>query len=167
MTTNENKPDDLQIVRYKEKGERFYASLRKRINSWLEKNLAVDQKVREYLLLLPDLFVLLVRLISDTRIELKYRLQLLLALVYVISPIDLIPDLVLPIGLLDDAVAVVFALTRLINIMGSAGEDILIEHWEGDGNLLDKLQKLSRDADKLLNSGFLDQLRDLFLKQKD
>jgi uncharacterized membrane protein YkvA (DUF1232 family) len=165
MMTSKNKPDDLQIVRYKEKGERFYTRLRKRIHSWLEKNLSVDQKVREYLLLLPDLFVLLVRLISDTRIELKLRLQLLLALVYVMSPIDLIPDIVLPIGFLDDTVAVVFVLTRLINIMGAAGENILNEHWEGDGNLLDKLQKLSRDADKLLSSGFIARLRELFLNQ--
>lgn len=165
--TSENKPEELQIVKSKEKGERFYARLRKRIHSWLEKNLAVDPKVREYLLLLPDLFVLLVRLISDQRIELKYRLQLMLALVYVISPLDLIPDFALPFGFLDDAVAVVYALTRLINIMGTAGEDILIEHWEGDGNLLDKLQKLSRDADRLLSSGFLDRLRELFLKQRD
>ena len=165
--TSENKPEELQIVKYKEKGERFYARLRKRIHSWLEKNLAVDSKVREYLLLLPDLFVLLVRLISDQRIELKYRLQLMLALVYVISPLDLIPDFVLPFGFLDDAVAVVYALTRLINIMGTAGEDILIEHWEGDGNLLDRLQKLSLDADRLLSSGFIDRLRELFLKQRD
>lgn len=165
--TSENKPEELQIVKYKEKGERFYARLRKRIHSWLEKNLAVDPKVREYLLLLPDLFVLLVRLISDPRIELKYRLQLMLALVYVISPLDLIPDFALPFGFLDDVVAVVYALTRLINIMGTAGEDIMIEHWEGDGNLLDKLQKLSSDVDRLLSSGFVDRLRELLLKQRD
>jgi uncharacterized membrane protein YkvA (DUF1232 family) len=91
----------------------------------------------------------------------------MLALVYVISPLDLIPDFVLPFGFLDDAVAVVYALTRLINIMGTAGEDILIEHWEGDGNLLDKLQKLSLDADRLLSSGFVDRLREWFLKQRD
>ncbi len=165
--TIENKPEELQIAKYKEKGERFYARLRKRIHSWLEKNLAVDPKVREYLLLLPDLFVLLIRLISDQRIELKYRLQLMLALVYVISPVDLIPDFALPFGFLDDAVAVVYALTRLINIMGTAGEDIMIEHWEGDGNILDKLQKLSSDVDRLLSSGFIDRLRELFLKQRD
>lgn len=165
--TSENKPEELQIVKYKEKGERFYARLRKRIHSRLEKNLAIDPKLREYLLLLPDLFVLLVRLISDPRIELKYRLQLMLALVYVISPLDLIPDFALPFGFLDDVVAVVYALTRLINIMGTAGEDIMIEHWEGDGNLLDKLQKVSSDVDRLLSSGFVDRLRELFLKQRD
>ena len=164
--TNENNTDERQIARYQERGDRFYARLRRRVDDWLERNLKADQKVREYLLLLPDLFVLLLRLLGDARIERKLRMQLLLAVVYVISPVDLIPDIMLPVGLLDDTVAVAFALTRLLNIMGSAGEEILVEHWEGYGDLLSRIQKIARDAESLLSSGFLERLRDLFLKKK-
>ena len=57
-----------------------------------------------------------------------------LVLGYVISPIDLIPDFFLGVGLLDDLVLVALALA---NLMESAGRDVVLEHWDGSEDALD------------------------------
>jgi uncharacterized membrane protein YkvA (DUF1232 family) len=113
-------------------------------------------------LLLPDLFALLVRLVRDPRIDSSLKAQLLLVSAYVISPIDLIPDFLLPIGLADDTVALAFILSRVVAIMGQAGADMLREHWEGDGDVLDQIQRLIEHADSVLNRRVLDRLRRRF-----
>ncbi|MBC7223898.1 MAG: hypothetical protein H5T59_06460, partial [Anaerolineae bacterium] len=52
-----------------ERAGRFYTRLRRRIVRWLEQNTKVDPRTRDYLLLLPDLFALLMRLIADPRVS--------------------------------------------------------------------------------------------------
>jgi len=112
-----------------------YTRLRARVTAWLDGRDVSDQ-VKEYLLLLPDLFALLIRLMGDPRVDKSLKAQLAIVSVYVISPIDLIPDFILPAGLIDDTIALAFILTRVIRIMGETGEDILRQHWEGQGDVL-------------------------------
>jgi len=71
-----------------------YTRLRARVTAWLDGRDVSDQ-VKEYLLLLPDLFALLIRLMGDPRVDKSLRAQLAIVSVYVISPIDLIPDFIL------------------------------------------------------------------------
>ena len=71
---------------------------------------------RDLLLFLPDLTVLLARLLRDRRVPLVQKGVALAGIAYVISPIDLLPALVLgPIGLLDDLFVVAACLSRLLN----------------------------------------------------
>jgi uncharacterized membrane protein YkvA (DUF1232 family) len=149
-----------------ERAERFYSRLRKRIVAWLNARANVDGQVREYLLLLPDLFALIVRLIADPRIDASLKLQLIAVSAYVISPIDLVPDFLLPVGLIDDVVAIAFVLSRVVRIMEEAGEDILREHWEGEGDVLAQVQSVAGTADSMLNTAILRRLRQLFTRGK-
>ena len=141
--------------------QRSYTQLRGRIANWLEGH-QVSAQVREYLLLLPDLFALLIRLMRGPRVDKTVKVQLAIVGAYVISPIDLIPDFILPSGLIDDTVALAFILTRLVKIMGRTGEDILREHWEGRGDVLVRMRQISAGADRLLNDRVIGQLRKLF-----
>ena len=160
-------PQDRSSVDYDfERAERFYSRLRTRVVAWLNARTNVDGQVREYLLLLPDLFALLIRLIGDPRIDFSLKLQLIAASMYVISPIDLVPDFLLPIGLIDDVVAVAFVLSRIVSIMEQAGEDILREHWEGEGDVLAQIQSVAGAAHTVLNAGILRRLQQLFSKSK-
>ena len=143
------------------RAEKFYTRLRSRLSGWL-KDREVSDRVRDYLLLLPDLFALVIRLLRDPRIEPSLKKQLLVVSAYVISPIDLIPDVFLPIGLLDDAVAMAIVLSRISRMMGQAGEDLLREYWEGDGDVLESIRRIMETADGLLHSGVLQSLRKLF-----
>jgi len=57
----------------------------------------------------------------------------------------------MPAGLSDDAVALAFVLSRVVALMGQAGEMILHEHWEGDGEALQAIQKLLSGADGVID----------------
>ena len=138
-----------------------YTRLRARVTTWLEGRDVSDQ-VKEYLLLLPDLFALLIRLMGDPRVDKSLRAQLAIVSVYVVSPIDLIPDFILPVGLIDDTVALAFIMTRVVKLMGETGEDILRQHWEGQGDVLVQIQNIARTADRLLNERVLKRLGRLF-----
>ena len=63
----------------------------------------------------------------------------LIGLGYALSPIDLLPELLLgPIGLLDDLVVVGAALSRVIN---RVHPDIVNSHWSGRGDALDAIRR--------------------------
>lgn len=157
----ERPPSEQQNLPEIRRARGSYTLLRARVTAWLEGRDVSDQ-VKEYLLLLPDLFALLVRLMGDPRVDKSLRAQLAIVSVYVVSPIDLIPDFILPIGLIDDTVALAFILTRVVKIMGETGEDILRQHWEGQGDVLAQLQNIARTADRLLNERVLKRLGRLF-----
>lgn len=135
--------------------------MRARIDHWLARH-RVPDTARDYLLLLPDLLALLERLLRDPRVSLSLKSQLLIVLVYVLSPIDLVPDILLPSGLVDDTVAMAFILSRFVRIMGEAGESVLREYWEGRGEVLTHIRQLATRADQVMSSWVVGPLRKLF-----
>ena len=97
--------------------------------------------VRDLVLLLPDLTVLLMRLIRDPRVPMTSKVIALLGIGYVVSPIDLIPSLLVgPIGLLDDLVIVSATLSKVLN---HVHPDVVRSHWSGQGDALDAIQRVS------------------------
>jgi uncharacterized membrane protein YkvA (DUF1232 family) len=146
-----------------EKAERFYTRLRRRIHGWLKRRGKLGEGVSPYLLLLPDLFALILRLLRDPRVSGGAKLQLAAVTAYVISPIDLVPDFLLPLGLIDDTVAAALVLSRVVSLMDQAGEEVLEDHWEGSGNVLEAIQRVLSAADDLLGGRILKRLRRRFL----
>ena len=76
----------------------------------------------------PDCVVLFKRLLSDPRVEWWRKVLLVLVIVYLASPIDLVPDFIPVAGQLDDAILVVIALRVLLR---GSGPRLLAEHWPG------------------------------------
>ena len=76
----------------------------------------------------PDCVVLFKRLLSDPRVEWWRKVLLVLVIVYLASPIDLVPDFIPVAGQLDDAILVVIALRVLLR---GTGPRLLAEHWPG------------------------------------
>jgi uncharacterized membrane protein YkvA (DUF1232 family) len=100
---------------------------------------------RDLLLLLPDLSVLLARLLRDERVPVGAKLVALLGLGYVLLPIDLVPEVLLgPIGLFDDLFVVAAALSRIVN---EVHPDVVRSHWSGKGDALEAIQRLTQWAD--------------------
>jgi uncharacterized membrane protein YkvA (DUF1232 family) len=92
----------------------------------------------DVLLFLPDLTVLLGRLLRDRRVPLAQKAVALGGIAYVLSPIDLLPALVLgPVGLLDDLFVVAACLSRLLN---HVHPDVVRAHWSGQGDALEIIQ---------------------------
>ena len=89
--------------------------------------------LREIALFLPNFVVLLKRLISDPRVPRKSKLILAGTVLYLVSPIDVVPDFVPGLGQLDD---VVIALLALHSILNRVDDRIVIEHWPGNENVI-------------------------------
>ena len=94
----------------------------------------VKEIAREAILLIPNVAKLLARLVGDPRVPVRRKTFAAAALIYVISPIDLIPDFVAGLGQLDDLVIVAVALNHLIS---GAGRDVIEQHWDGSNDSLD------------------------------
>jgi uncharacterized membrane protein YkvA (DUF1232 family) len=97
--------------------------------------------VRDLLLLLPDLTILLTRLLRDRRVAFIHKGVAVAGVAYVVSPLDLMPALIFgPIGLLDDLFVVAACLSRLIN---HVHPDIVRGHWSGRGDALEMIQSVT------------------------
>ncbi|MDQ1447347.1 MAG: hypothetical protein QOC79_318 [Actinomycetota bacterium] len=100
-----------------------------------------DLALSDAMRLLPDTLRLVRRLAADRSIPLGARVSVWLLLVYLASPIDLIPDFVPVIGYADDAILVSFVLRRLVR---RAGSEKLREQWPGSPEGLETLRRVLR-----------------------
>jgi uncharacterized membrane protein YkvA (DUF1232 family) len=96
--------------------------------------------------LLPDTLRLVRRLSTDRTIPRSTRWWIWALLIYLASPIDLVPDFLPVIGYADDAIITSFVLRHVI---ARSGTTKLREHWPGsEAGLatLVRLLRLRRDA---------------------
>jgi uncharacterized membrane protein YkvA (DUF1232 family) len=87
-----------------------------------------DLTVREALRLLPDVLRLVRRLATDRTLPGSVRVRLWLLVGYLLSPVDLVPDVLPVVGYADDAVLVAWVLRSVVR---RAGDDALTRHWPG------------------------------------
>lgn len=140
-----------------EREKDFYQKLRDKIKTWSEREENQSTRWAEWLLLAPDLFHLLVRLTADPDVPMKEKAKLAAVTAYFISPIDLLPELVLgPTGFLDDIVLTAYALNAMIN---NVDPQILLKHWAGEGDILIVIQNILEIADRMVGSGLFKKLK--------
>lgn len=84
---------------------------------------------RSALRLLPDLLRVVRRLAGDGSLPRGVRIRLWLLLGYLLSPVDLVPDVVPVLGFADDVIVVALALRSVVR---RAGPEALARHWPGD-----------------------------------
>jgi uncharacterized membrane protein YkvA (DUF1232 family) len=84
--------------------------------------------LRELAVFLPDVAKLLWRIVRDPRVSRRAKAIAAGAVVYVASPIDLVPDQIPVLGQLDDVWVVTRALRYLVT---STGYDLVRELWPG------------------------------------
>lgn len=88
----------------------------------------------------PDCLLLVRRLLSDPRVPRQRKLLLWGLLLYLASPVDLVPDFIPVAGQLDDAVFVALVLRLLVR----GGRDLVAEHWPGPDSSRDVVLRLAR-----------------------
>ena len=129
--------------------EEFYRTLREKVAGY-------TGAYADYVLMLPDLFLLITRLMLDPRVDGKHKIYMGAAIAYVISPIDLISERRFGvIGYLDDLVVVVAALNALFN---EVDRQVILEHWSGKADLLATIQRVLGQADDLVGKGRLEKI---------
>ncbi len=109
---------------------------------WRAQRHSADKtRLRDAARLVPDVVRLLRRLAGDRTLARSVRFRLWLLLIYLISPIDLIPDFIPVLGYADDAIIVAIALR---SIARRAGPETLERHWPGTPEGLATLLTLAR-----------------------
>jgi len=112
--------------------------------------------LRDLLLFLPDLAVLLVRLLRDPEVPGPRKWVAALGLGYLVSPLDLLPGLLFgPLGFVDDLLMLTAAISSLLN---HVHPDRVRAHWSGQGDVLEVLHRVSAWCESV----FRDRLRALF-----
>ncbi len=89
---------------------------------------------RELALLLPNLILLFKDLLKDPRVPRGPKIVLAIGIVWLVSPIDLLPEFLPVLGPLDDAVVAALVLRHLVH---RAGADVVREHWRGEPDTLE------------------------------
>jgi len=90
--------------------------------------------------LAPDVLRLTHRLVADSTVPRGVRLWLLVLLVYLLSPIDLVPDFIPVIGYADDAIIVALVLRFATRHAGAAAVE---RHWPGSDQGLRALRSVA------------------------
>jgi uncharacterized membrane protein YkvA (DUF1232 family) len=98
-------------------------------------------QARELATLLPNLLMLFRGLLRDPRVPRSAKLWLWFAVVWVASPIDLIPEFIPIAGPLDDAIVAAIVLRHVIR---KGGAQVVTEHWRGDPATLDWILRIAR-----------------------
>lgn len=134
----------------------FYQKIRRKIRKQLDrrgeskKGPAYDKLV-ESLALLPDLFHLAIKCLFDRSIPVENKGALVLAVAYVISPIDLIPDFIPIGGLLDDLIVLTMGLNKFLDLNNLAVKQAVTQHWAGEGDVLDTVKHVLATGDAAID----------------
>ena len=140
------------VIELNPRERRLYDRLRAQV---IEPKIGDGSGLRDMLLLLPDLAVLLFRLLRDDRVPVASKALAVAGAAYLLSPFDLMPVLLLgPIGLIDDLIVVGAVLSRMLN---RVHPDVVRSHWSGQGDALEAIQRVSAWTERV----FGDRVRQL------
>jgi len=95
----------------------------------------------------PNFARLLWGLARDSRVSRTDKALVVGVLVYAAVPADVIPDWIPGLGEMEDLLLVALALSRLLT---NAGEEVLMDHWEGDAGTLETLLDALDSASEFL-----------------
>lgn len=103
--------------------------------------------LKSVVMLIPNFLKLLYRLFRDSRVPMAEKAMLVGAIAYVVSPLDLLPDVIPFIGQVDDLYLIGLVMLRLL---ARTDDEVIQEHWEGRGDLASLVNKIVRAAQFVL-----------------
>ncbi|MGI8786071.1 MAG: YkvA family protein [Acidobacteriota bacterium] len=107
----------------------------------------VRKRLVQLILELPALVRLIYRLIKDPRVSRMDKVLLAGVVVYVLNPLDLLPDAIPFIGQVDDIYLVAVALIRMAH---RTDPSVLRELWDGQEDIVTLVEEVSELAVKFL-----------------
>jgi uncharacterized membrane protein YkvA (DUF1232 family) len=113
----------------------------------MSENRKTKQKMRELLLFIPNLMGLLIGLLRDERVSQADKAILAGIIMYVIVPIDIIPDFIPFIGQVDDSYLLAISILRLLN---RADRRVIMDHWKGQRDIKELVASIARIAEFFL-----------------
>lgn len=117
----------------------------KQSKSWLQ----------ETMMLIPNLVRLLYQMLRDRRVRFREKLILIGTILYVLSPLDFVPDLIPFLGHVDDLLLLALIILRF---MEQAGRQVVLDHWRGNVNLLHLAQQILKLTSLFLPPSVYDRI---------
>lgn len=142
----------------------FYDRLRERVVAGVEGRGGrwAEGTVRA-LMLVPDVFILLVRLAMDKEVPAQARMLIGGALAYFVLPVDLLPEALVGIGgFVDD---LVLATAVLAQAFSGELEPYARKHWSGSEDLRVVIQDVTYAAENLLGAKLYGRLKSLLARR--
>jgi uncharacterized membrane protein YkvA (DUF1232 family) len=138
----------------------FYDRLRERVVAKVEgRGGRLAEGTVRALLLVPDVFMLLVRLSLDKEVPTQARMLIGGALAYFVLPMDLLPEALVGVGgYVDD---LVLATAVLAQAFSGELEPYARKHWSGSEDLRVVLADVSYAAENLLGAKLFNRLKGL------
>lgn len=142
----------------------FYDRLRQSIVQGVEKHGGkLPGDAVKMLLLVPDIFILMVRLTLDGGVPRGARAMIGGALAYFVLPFDLLPEALLgPVGYMDDLVLAVAVLSQ---VFGGELEPYARKHWSGPEDLRKVLADVTQASQALLGVSLYGRLKKLLARR--
>jgi uncharacterized membrane protein YkvA (DUF1232 family) len=107
----------------------------------------LKDRMKNLLMFLPNMVKLFGRLLTDKRVPTTEKILVVGAIVYVIMPLDFIPDVIPFAGQVDDLYLVALTLLRLLS---QTDAKVLSEHWTGGGDIASLADSVANIAPMLL-----------------
>lgn len=137
----------------------FFQTLRVSIRDFLEGE-GKGQPWADYLLLVPEFFYLLCGLSLDKDVDPIDKAILSRAVVYFVSPMDLMPEALLgPIGYLDDLVVAAWVINQVIHKLDA---QIIGRYWSGPTDARQTIHQVLSVAEDMLGSQIWGQIQAMF-----
>lgn len=141
--------------------EKVVPKLKTKIMNWAKDHgVGLTKEITDLILALPELMLLLIKLIKDPRVSAEIKLKITLAVAYVVSPVDLIPEaLGSTLGFVDDTLAMAVLIAGLVEEIPN---EVISDNWTGRPDILELIIKGKDLLSKLLPSNVAEKLISLF-----
>ena len=145
--------DDLQ--------EKVVPKLKNKILNWLkEHGGGLTEEITDLIMVLPELLLLLIKLMKDERVPAELKLKIALAVAYVVSPVDLIPEALGSIlGFVDDTLAMAVLIAGLVEEIPN---EVIRDNWDGRSDILELIIKGKDLLSKMLPVSIAEKIISLF-----
>ena len=97
--------------------------------------------MRALLRALPDIGRLIARLVADPVLPRTAKIALAAAAVYLLSPLDLVPDFIPLLGYVDD---VLLAAILVDGVLSYVDRGLVLKYWPGSAESLDRVARAAR-----------------------
>ena len=107
----------------------------------------LKSRMKNLLMFLPNMVILSVRLMVDSRVPRTERALFAAAIIYAIIPFDFIPDMLPFVGQVDDLLLISMTLLRLVD---RTDDTVVRQHWRGGGDIVQLAESVATVAPLLI-----------------
>lgn len=108
-----------------------YKAFRREFNTKISEKY---KKFAPYIMIIPDILALFLRLYKDQRVTKETKANISIALGYLLFPLDFIPDSIPLLGKIDDLAVTFYILQK---VLCDIPKEVILENWEGEENIIE------------------------------